>query len=221
MIHVRSRLCCNSYTQKPIQYTSDSFSTDKIPGETTSSSDLEEVSSWLRQITFFHLKVYALADMTQNDCLMTNALKKFALIVEWDDPSFHEVVKLVYEVAPPGARGDGLRAVVVKTTARHCEDLFSENDHFTTMMSSVADFGKDLSLALSGIYKFSADPALHSLFSMTTRECPSCTLSWSDTRVLNEKPLCPRCSDDSALGLVATRQLHTYTCSRHECDYYL
>lgn len=154
---------------------------------------------------------------------MRYAEKKFASIVQhqWSHPSFPEVIKLAYEVAPPDTRGDGIRAIVVKTAALHVERLYGRNDHFATVMSSVADFWKDLSLALSGIYKFSADPTLHSLLGMTTWECESCKLIWSDTRVLNDTPSCPRCDHESAIGRVATRQLHTYACSDHDCDYYL
>lgn len=129
------------------------YTSDYSPSDTKSASleglqsDFDDVASNM----LFDIQVYALADRLQLNALRLLAEHKFdnTAAKNWVYDEFPEAIKKVYDVAPPGPRGQELRNIVIKYAAENAKALF-QNDLFSTVLGDVAEFGRDLSSALCG-----------------------------------------------------------------------
>lgn len=168
-------------------------------------------------IVLSHLDVYAIADLTQHNGLKAAVEKQFASLVRdnYKEDDICSVISKVYEVAPPGAHGNELRAIMTRIIAYHASEIFKAHPEFKITFENLPAFSIDLAFALSG-----AHPDYDPRFIMRRKLCCHyCDEDWYSEVVDDEiKQYCPECKDDlgDRAALVKLEDIemivHLYTC---------
>jgi hypothetical protein len=169
-------------------------SSEEYDGEASS----DELSS--KNPILFHLKVYALAERILYQPLKALVEKKFeaAAAENWNSPEFPPAIKYVYDVAPPGARGDYIRGIAVNLAAKYARDLFTGDNgkQFSEMMEKNAEFGKDLAIKLSNWSSITAS-------GRRGFSCPTCAFTFIAALPKGHSNYvhCPLCGDSYVLSV--------------------
>lgn len=97
------------------------------------------------------MDVYAVAEMLLLEKLKSAVETKLSTMINqhFEDSAFPQVVRKAYDVSPVGERGVTLRQIVVGVAVQNIEQVFECHADFKQMMEGVAEFGADLSFALT------------------------------------------------------------------------
>lgn len=174
-----------------------------------------------------HLKVYALADMMLQDDLKAAVTQTFGTLIEseYKSMTFPHAVKTVYEITPPGVRGQDLRATVIKVAVIHAVELFDQDENFAAMMDSVAEFRKDLAFAMAYTYQLSPNDSAQAEAGKVSWSCSAdptvCQYRWMEEPDEDLEECCPLCCTLSPLVPGHRTNRYVYKCPRLFCSYYL
>jgi hypothetical protein len=93
---------------------------------------------------FFHLDVYALADMIQSEPLRVTAENQFKSVLEegWDEPVFGAIVRRAFNCCPPGEKGARMRRIVIDVAAYNGNALFEKDKVLEMLIDEVEGFWK-------------------------------------------------------------------------------
>jgi hypothetical protein len=149
-----------------------------------------------RYAMMLHLQVYAVSDRLQIQELKDLAESRFQRVAEsiWSDSVFLEAIDRVYEITPPGSRGDGLRAIVLAISAKHTAKLGFKDCSADNMTDAVAGFRKDLAIVLAVQKKYSFE------FGVEDLRCTYCSFRFKLKVPGGHSTLsCPLCAKKQSL----------------------